>query len=337
METKEREALLAALLEGRLPDANGRYGPFGGRFVPETLMPAIERLMHGVKSILPSREFQTALRNELKSWVGRPTALTHLPTLSKRWGAEVWLKREDLAHTGAHKINNALGQTLLTRRLGKSRVIAETGAGQHGVATATACALLGLPCVVYMGAEDIARQAPNVLRMRALGAEVRAVTSGSATLKDAVNDAMRDWVTNVQTTHYVLGSAMGPHPYPTIVRDLQRVIGDEAAAQVRGVEGRLPDLALACVGTVASAQEAPASSTKPAAPVVNLNTATVADLERLPGIGPKVAARIVEYRTKKGPFRKTEELMNVQGIGEKSFLKLRSQLTVTAPAGASQQ
>jgi tryptophan synthase beta chain len=160
----------------------------------------------------------------------------------------LYLKREDLAHTGAHKINNALGQALLTRRLGKTRVIAETGAGQHGVATATACALLDLPCVVYMGAEDIERQGPNVLRMRALGAEVRSVTSGTATLKDAVNEAMRDWVTNVETTHYVLGSAMGPHPYPTIVRDLQRRIGDEAAAQLGAVEGRLPDLAIACVG-----------------------------------------------------------------------------------------
>ena len=160
----------------------------------------------------------------------------------------LYLKREDLTHTGAHKINNALGQALLTRRLGKSRVIAETGAGQHGVATATACALLGLPCVVFMGEEDIRRQAPNVLRMRALGAEVRSVTSGTATLKDAVNEAMRDWVTNVETTHYVLGSAMGPHPYPTIVRDFQRRIGDEAAAQLWAVEGRLPDMALACVG-----------------------------------------------------------------------------------------
>jgi tryptophan synthase beta chain len=160
----------------------------------------------------------------------------------------VYLKREDLAHTGAHKINNALGQALLTRRLGKDRVIAETGAGQHGVATATACALLGLPCVVYMGAEDIERQKPNVLRMHALGAEVKSVTSGSATLKDAINEAMRDWVTNVASTHYVIGSAMGPHPYPTIVRDFQRVIGDEAAAQLSAVEGRLPDLVLACVG-----------------------------------------------------------------------------------------
>jgi tryptophan synthase beta chain len=173
--------------------------------------------------------------------------------LERRAGREpghlrLYLKREDLNHTGAHKITNALGQALLTRRLGKTRVIAETGAGQHGVATATACALLDLPCVVYMGAQDIRRQAPNVLRMRALGAEVREVTSGSATLKDAINDAMRDWVTNVETTHYVLGSAVGPHPYPLIVRDLQRVIGDEAAAQLRAVEGRLPDLAIACVG-----------------------------------------------------------------------------------------
>ena len=180
-----------------------------------------------------------------RGWRGRVRGAgseTRIPDL------RLYLKREDLAHTGAHKINNALGQALLTRRLGKTRVIAETGAGQHGVATATACALLDLPCVVYMGAEDIERQGPNVLRMRALGAEVRSVTSGTATLKDAVNEAMRDWVTNVETTHYVLGSAMGPHPYPTIVRDLQRRIGDEAAAQLAAVEGRLPDVAVACVG-----------------------------------------------------------------------------------------
>src|SRR5206468_6489885 len=194
---------------------------------------------------------------------GRPTALYRAdrlayetleravaldPTARLPHRLRLYLKREDLAHTGAHKINNALGQALLTRRLGKTRVIAETGAGQHGVATATACALLDLPCVVYMGAEDIDRQGPNVLRMRALGAEVRSVTSGTATLKDAVNEAMRDWVTNVETTHYVLGSAMGPNPYPTIVRDLQRRIGDEAAAQLFGVEGRLPDPVLACAG-----------------------------------------------------------------------------------------
>ena len=210
METKEREALLAALLEGRLPDANGRYGPFGGRFVPETLMPAIERLMHGVKSILPSREFQTALRNELKSWVGRPTALTHLPTLSKRWGAEVWLKREDLAHTGAHKINNGIGQALLAKALGAKRIVAETGAGQHGVASAAACARVGLPCTVYMGEIDVARQAPNVDRMRRFGAKVVPVTSGDRTLRAAIDEAIRDWVSDPVGTYYLLGSAIGP-------------------------------------------------------------------------------------------------------------------------------
>ncbi|HEY3523846.1 MAG TPA: tryptophan synthase subunit beta, partial [Candidatus Limnocylindrales bacterium] len=209
--------------------------------------------------------FWAELRELLESFAGRPTALYRADGLAAdalaiarerdprpdRVAPErlrIYLKREDLAHTGAHKVNNAVGQALLTRRLGKDRVIAETGAGQHGVATATACALLGLPCVVYMGAEDIDRQAPNVARMRNLGAEVVSVTSGTATLKDAVNEAMRDWVTNVATTHYVLGSAMGPHPYPTIVRDLQRRIGDEAAVQLAEVEGRLPDLVLACVG-----------------------------------------------------------------------------------------
>jgi tryptophan synthase beta chain len=211
--------------------------------------------------------FWAELRDRLATYAGRPTPIYRADRLAEAVLGEaralrtagrgtarppevlrLYLKREDLAHTGAHKMNNALGQALLTRRLGKTRVIAETGAGQHGVATATACALLGLPCVVYMGAEDVRRQAPNVLRMHALGAEVRPVTSGSTTLKDAVNEAMRDWVTNVETTHYVLGSAMGPHPYPTIVRDLQRRIGDEAAAQLVAVEGRLPDLALACVG-----------------------------------------------------------------------------------------
>jgi tryptophan synthase beta chain len=207
--------------------------------------------------------FWAELRELLGRFAGRPTPIYRAGRLAEavrreaeRLGGRtasmprlrLYLKREDLAHTGAHKINNALGQALLTRRLGKHRVIAETGAGQHGVATATACALLDLPCVVYMGAEDIERQGPNVLRMRALGAEVRSVTSGTATLKDAVNEAMRDWVTNVETTHYVLGSAMGPHPYPTIVRDLQRRIGDEAAAQLLHDEGRLPDVAVACVG-----------------------------------------------------------------------------------------
>ncbi|TAJ99383.1 MAG: tryptophan synthase subunit beta [Chloroflexota bacterium] len=257
-------------------DARGRWGmerDFGGRYVPETLMGALEQLESAYDAIRHDPRFWAQLRELLERFAGRPTALYRADRLAEAAAVEarrlaeramsaasaaghrqavpsfrLYLKREDLAHTGAHKINNALGQALLTRRLGKSRVIAETGAGQHGVATATACALLGLPCVVFMGEEDIRRQAPNVLRMRALGAEVRSVTSGTATLKDAVNEAMRDWVTNVETTHYVLGSAMGPHPYPTIVRDLQRRIGDEAARQLHDVEGRLPDLALACVG-----------------------------------------------------------------------------------------
>jgi tryptophan synthase beta subunit len=250
-------------------DDRGRWGmerDFGGRYVPETLMGALEQLEAAYDAIRHDPRFWAELNELLGRFAGRPTPLYRADRLAEAARAEgsrlaagaaasrripsirLYLKREDLAHTGAHKINNALGQALLTRRLGKSRVIAETGAGQHGVATATACALLGLPCVVFMGEEDIQRQAPNVLRMHALGAEVRSVTSGTATLKDAVNEAMRDWVTNVETTHYVLGSAMGPHPYPTIVRDLQRRIGDEAARQLFEVEGRLPDLALACVG-----------------------------------------------------------------------------------------
>ena len=247
-------------------DHDGRWGiegEFGGRYVPETLMSALRQLEDAYAALRRDPRFWSDLRELLQRYAGRPTALYRADrlayeTLERAIALEgrtrlphrlrIHLKREDLAHTGAHKINNALGQALLTRRLGKTRVIAETGAGQHGVATATACALLGLPCVVYMGAEDIERQEPNVLRMRALGTEVRPVTSGSATLKDAINEAMRDWVTNVETTHYVLGSAMGPHPYPTIVRDLQRRIGAEAAAQFVEAEGRLPDLALACVG-----------------------------------------------------------------------------------------
>ena len=247
-------------------DATGRWGmerEFGGRYIPETLMAAVVQLQAAYDELRHDPIFWSELRDLLATFAGRPTPLYRADRLASlvleraraasTGGAvprslRLYLKREDLTHTGAHKINNALGQALLTRRLGKTRVIAETGAGQHGVATATACALLGLPCVVYMGAEDIERQQPNVLRMRALGAEVRPVHSGSATLKDAINEAMRDWVTNVRTTHYVLGSAMGPHPYPTIVRDLQRRIGDEAAVQLQAVEGRLPDLALACVG-----------------------------------------------------------------------------------------
>jgi len=241
-------------------DERGRWGTerqFGGRYVPETLVAALVQLEAAYAAVRDDPRFWADLRELRLRYVGGPSALYRADRLAaeleRRAGREpghlrLYLKREDLNHTGAHKITNALGQALLTRRLGKTRVIAETGAGQHGVATATACALLDLPCIVYMGAEDIRRQAPNVLRMRALGAEVREVTSGSATLKDAINDAMRDWVTNVETTHYVLGSAVGPHPYPLIVRDLQRVIGDEAAAQLRAVEGRPPDLAIACVG-----------------------------------------------------------------------------------------
>ena len=248
-------------------DGAGGWGldrEFGGRYVPETLMAALEQLEAAYLELRPDPRFWAELRELLATFAGRPTPLYRADRLAEAITAEasslsagraaipdrlrLYLKREDLAHTGAHKINNALGQALLTRRLGKRRVIAETGAGQHGVATATACALLGLPCVVFMGAEDIRRQAPNVLRMHALGAEVRPVTSGTATLKDAVNEAMREWVATVETTHYCLGSVMGPHPYPTIVRDLQRRIGDEAAAQLEAVEGRLPDLALACVG-----------------------------------------------------------------------------------------
>ena len=241
-------------------DERGRFGvgrQFGGRYVPETLVAALEELERAYAELRHDPRFWAELRDLLRAYAGRPTPLYRADRLVADLAAgtgrapgalRLYLKREDLAHTGAHKINNALGQALLARRLAKTRVIAETGAGQHGVATATACALLGLPCVVYMGAEDIRRQAPNVLRMHALGAEVREVTSGSATLKDAINEAFRDWVTNVATTHYVLGSVVGPHPYPTIVRDLQRVIGDEAAAQLRALEGRLPDVAIACVG-----------------------------------------------------------------------------------------
>jgi tryptophan synthase beta chain len=247
MESQERERLLAALLERHLPDDNGRFGPFGGRFVPETLMPAIARLEHGVASILPSAEFQRELTRELRSWVGRPTALTHAPTLSKAWGAEVWLKREDLAHTGAHKINNGIGQALLAKALGAQRVVAETGAGQHGVASAAACARVGLPCTVYMGEIDVARQAPNVDRMRRLGARVVPVTSGDRTLRAAIDEAIRDWVSDPVGTYYLLGSAVGPHPYPLLVRELQTLIGREARAQMLDAGG-LPDAAFACVG-----------------------------------------------------------------------------------------
>jgi tryptophan synthase beta chain len=231
-----------------LPDPRGRFGIFGGRYVPETLVPALDRLQAGVERYLHDAEFQAQFGQELKSWVGRPTALSHAPTLSKRWGADIWLKREDLAHTGAHKINNALGQTLLAKRLGAKRIIAETGAGQHGVASAAAAARLGMPCVVYMGAVDVERQAPNVGRMQLLGATVVPVTGGDQTLRAAIDEALRDWVSDPDGTYYVLGSAVGPHPYPYLVRELQAVIGREARAQMLELAGGLPDVAVACVG-----------------------------------------------------------------------------------------
>ncbi len=234
---------------GSWPDPSGHYGPFGGRFVPEALVAALDELSAAYESARHDPAFTARLDGLLSSYAGRPTPLTEAARLSAHvGGARVLLKREDLAHTGSHKINNVLGQALLTQRMGKGRVIAETGAGQHGVATATACALLGLDCVVYMGEEDTNRQALNVARMRLLGAEVVPVTSGSRTLKDAINEAMRDWVTNVDTTHYCIGSVMGPHPFPMLVRDFQRVIGVEARAQVLELTGRLPDAVVACVG-----------------------------------------------------------------------------------------
>src|SRR5258705_6935894 len=231
-----------------VPDARGRYGAFGGRYVPETLVPALDRLQTGVERYLHDAEFLAEFKHELKTWVGRPTVLSFAPTLSKRWGAQVWLKREDLAHTGAHKINNAVGQILLGRRLGAKRVIAETGAGQHGVASAAAAARLGMPCVVYMGAVDVERQSPNVGRMQLLGATVVPVTGGEATLRAAIDEALRDWVSDPDGTYYCLGSAVGPHPYPYLVRELQAVIGREARAQMLERAGGLPDVAGACVG-----------------------------------------------------------------------------------------
>jgi len=240
--------LLSELLSGTLPDRRGRFGPFGGRYVPETLIPALERLERGVREHLHRDDFRSELGGQLASWVGRPTALTFAARLSARWGASVWLKREDLAHTGAHKINNAIGQALLARRLGAKRVVAETGAGQHGVASAAACARLGLPCTVYMGSIDMERQAPNVGRMRLLGARVVPVTSGDRTLRAAIDEALRDWVSDPLGTYYLLGSVVGPHPYPYLVRELQSVIGREARAQMLTANGRLPDAVLACVG-----------------------------------------------------------------------------------------
>ncbi|HLK51165.1 MAG TPA: tryptophan synthase subunit beta [Bryobacteraceae bacterium] len=231
------------------PDRTGHFGPYGGRFVPEVLMAPIEELEQAYLAVREDPSFQSELRNLLHTYAGRPTALYFASRLSASLGgARIYLKREDLLHTGAHKINNCLGQALLARRMGKKRIIAETGAGQHGVATATVCALLGFECVVYMGEEDMRRQRLNVFRMRMLGAKVVAVTTGGRTLKDAISEAMRDWVTNVAGTHYLLGSVLGAHPYPMMVRDFHKVIGEEARSQIQEAEGRLPDTIFACVG-----------------------------------------------------------------------------------------
>ena len=235
--------------EASLPDTNGRFGRFGGKYAPGNLMPALDELEAAYLEARNDMSYHEELYRLAKDYVGRPTPLYEAERLSEfAGGARIFLKREDLAHTGAHKINNALGQALLAKRMGKKRIIAETGAGQHGVATATACALFGLDCIVYMGEIDIARQSPNVFRMKLLGAEVRSVTSGSKTLKDAINEAIRDWVTNVESTFYIFGTAAGMHPYPMIVRDLQSVIGREARKQMLERTGRLPNTVIACVG-----------------------------------------------------------------------------------------
>ena len=232
-----------------MPDAHGKFGPYGGRFVPETIVPALDDVTEAFEEFRDDPAFLGEYQHLLKTYVGRPTPVSHAQRLSQHLGgAQIYLKREDLTHTGAHKINNALGQALLAKRMGKKRIIAETGAGQHGVATATACALLGLECVVYMGTVDMARQEPNVFRMKLLGADVRGVSSGTKTLKDAVNEAMRDWVSDPNNTYYIIGSALGPHPYPLMVRVFQSVIGREAREQMLEQTGQLPDEVIACVG-----------------------------------------------------------------------------------------
>ena len=247
MDEKNKQ-LLQQLLSGELPDEHGRFGEFGGQYAPETLMPALKNLDKKVKTLLSDSSFQQELSDELNQWAGRPTGLTFAKKLSELWGVKVYLKREDLTHTGAHKINNALGQALIAKQLNAKRVVAETGAGQHGVASAAACARVGIPCVVYMGAVDIERQAPNVDRMRQLGAEVIPVTTGDQTLRAAVDEAFRDWVSNPDDTYYILGSVVGPHPYPYLVRELQSIIGKEAKDQIIKATNGLPDAVFACVG-----------------------------------------------------------------------------------------
>ncbi len=245
---ENNKQLLQQLLSGELPDEHGRFGEFGGQYAPETLMPALKNLDKKVKTLLNDSSFQQELSDELNQWAGRPTGLTFAKKLSELWGVKVYLKREDLTHTGAHKINNALGQALIAKQLNAKRVVAETGAGQHGVASAAACARVGIPCVVYMGAVDIERQAPNVDRMRQLGAKVVPVTAGDQTLRAAVDEAFRDWVSNPDDTYYILGSVVGPHPYPYMVRELQSIIGKEAKDQIIKATNGLPDAVFACVG-----------------------------------------------------------------------------------------
>ena len=245
---KEKTELFNSAINGKFPDELGRFGPFGGRYIPETLVPAFSKLEEGMHKYLQDKQFMSEWHNELNQWVGRPTALTFAPRLSESWGVKIWLKREDMAHTGAHKINNAIGQALLAKKLGAKQIIAETGAGQHGVASAAACARVGLPCRVYMGAIDIERQAPNVDRMRQLGAEVISVESGDRTLRAAIDEAMREWVSDPTDTYYIIGSAVGPHPYPYMVREFQSVIGQECKRQMMDQSGGLPDAVFACVG-----------------------------------------------------------------------------------------
>ena len=245
---EEKTELFNSAINGEFPDELGRFGPFGGRYIPETLVPAFSKLEEGMHKYLQDKQFMSEWHNELNQWVGRPTALTFAPRLSDSWGVKIWLKREDMAHTGAHKINNAIGQALLAKKLGAKQIIAETGAGQHGVASAAACARVGLPCRVYMGAIDIDRQAPNVDRMRQLGAEVVSVESGDRTLRAAIDEAMREWVSDPTDTYYIIGSAVGPHPYPYMVREFQSVIGQECKRQMMDQSGGLPDAVFACVG-----------------------------------------------------------------------------------------
>jgi tryptophan synthase beta chain len=311
----------------------GRFGIYGGRYVPETLMAALLELDHAYELAQADAAFHAELDGLLKDYVGRPTPLYFAKRLTETLGgAKIYLKREDLLHTGAHKINNALGQALLARRMGKQRIIAETGAGQHGVATATVCALFGLECVVYMGEEDMRRQELNVFRMRLLGAEVRGVASGSATLKDAINEAMRDWVTNVRTTFYILGSALGSHPYPTMVRDFHRVISKESKRQILEHEGRLPDAIVACVGGGSNAIGGRATYTS-ATDAEALNAVSV--LSRTEGIIPALeSAHAVAEALKLAPKMGKDKILmvNVSGRGDKDIGIMTREMNLSGAA-----